>query len=96
MNKIILFPRKTGKYAKKAIVPEAKEAVLAGADAKVQNTTRAIIALPKPSAGYEWTKISKDMKDANVFKVLRTELKTTKGFYKKMEERKKKLAGGKK
>lgn len=77
-------------------MPEAKESTIASADAKYQNTTRSVVPLPKATAGFEWTKLTKDMKDANVFKVLRTELKTTKGFYKKMEERKKKLAGGKK
>ena len=96
LNRLVLYPRSKGRYEKKPQIAEAKEEVLAGPDAKVQNTHRHVIPLPKPEAGYSWTTITKEMKEANAFKTLRTELKTSKGFYKRLEEAKKKAASGKK
>jgi hypothetical protein len=43
LRKIVLHPRRPGKYDKKATVEEAKEDRLAGADAKFQNTTKEVI-----------------------------------------------------
>ena len=96
LNRLILYPKSKGQYEKKAPHPEAKEEVLAGPDAKTQNTHPHVIPLPKPEAGYSFTTITNDMKQGIVFKTLRTELKTQKGFYKRLEEAKKKAAGQKK
>ncbi len=95
LNRIILHPRKAGVYAKKDQVKEANTTVLAGPDAKVQNTNPHVIPLPKPEAGYSWTSISKEMKETLAFKTLRKELKTSKGFYKRLEDAKKKASGKK-
>lgn len=96
LNRIILYPRKAGQYDKKPQTAEAKEDVLKGADAKFQNTHKHVIPLPTAEPGYSWTNITKEMTATNAFKTLRTELKTSKGFYKRLEEYKKKKAGGKK
>ena len=92
---MILYPRVAGKYEKKAPVAEAKAEVLSGPDAKTQNTNPYVLPLPKSEAGYSWTNITKEMKDSLAFKTLRTELKTSKGFYKKLEDAKKKAANKK-
>ena len=91
---MILFPRR-GKYAKKAKVaqvPEATKERLSTAEASSQNTTKAVIPLPKKEAGYAWTTVTKDMKDHSAFRTIRRELKTSKGFYKRLEDVKKKNA----
>ena len=51
-----------------------------------------LLALPKPEPGYTWTAITPEMKNTKAFKTLRTEWKTSRNFYKKLEERKKKAA----
>lgn len=81
---MILAPRR-GKYAKKAPVKEATKEVLSGPEASFQNTTREIIPLPAKDAGYSWTTVSKEMKADIVYKTLRKETKTARGFYKRME-----------
>ena len=43
ISRMILFPRKAGKNAKKSEVPEAKPEQLSGPQAKTQNTTKHII-----------------------------------------------------
>lgn len=43
LGKIILHPRRANKYAKKSEVPEAKTEILAGPEAKSQNTTKQVI-----------------------------------------------------
>jgi ribosomal protein S21 len=48
--------------------------------------------LPKPETGYTWTTITKQMKDENVYKTLRTEWKKSRRFYEKLEAIKKKAA----
>ncbi len=50
------------------------------------------LALPKPETGYTWTTITKQMKDENVYKTLRTEWKKSRKFYEKLEAIKKKAA----
>jgi hypothetical protein len=47
------------------------------------------LALPKKEAGFAFTPITKEMLAVNAFKTIRTELKTTKGFYKRLEAIKK-------
>jgi large subunit ribosomal protein L13e len=96
LNRIVLYPRHTGVYEKKPQVAEAKEDVLRGADANFQNTHPHVLTLPQPEAGYSWTNVTKDMQSANVFKTLRTELKTSKGFYVRLENAKKKALEKKK
>jgi large subunit ribosomal protein L13e len=90
LSKIILHPRKQGKNAKKSTVPEATAEVLAGPNAKSQNTTKEIIPLPKPEAGFTWTSLTKEVKEASAYKTLRTEWKTATGYYKRLEAWKKK------
>jgi large subunit ribosomal protein L13e len=92
ISRMVLFPMKKGKYAKKPVVAEAKEEILKGPDATFQNTHPHVIPLPKPEPGYSFTTITKEMKDAIVYKTLRKEWKTETGFYKRLEERKKKAA----
>ena len=48
--------------------------------------------MPKPETGYTWTTITKQMKDENVYKTLRTEWKKSRNFYAKLEAIKKKAA----
>jgi hypothetical protein len=96
ISRMILYPRTAGQYDKKPLIAEAKPEVLAGADAKFQNIHRHVIPLPKPEAGYSWTNITKEMAAATEYKTLRTELKTANGFYKRLENSKKKAASGKK
>ncbi len=50
------------------------------------------LALPKPESGYTWTTLTKQMKDVNVYKTLRTEWKKSRKFYEKLEASKKKAA----
>ncbi len=98
LRKIVLYPRKHGsgyKYDKKPIVAEAKEEQLNHPNAKSQNTTKHVIPLPKTEAGYSWTNITKDMKDASAYKTIRTEWKTASGFYKRLEAQKKKAQDAK-
>ena len=52
-----------------------------------------ILALPKSDVGYSWTTITKQMKDENAYKTLRTEWKKSRKFYEKLEAIKKKAAG---
>lgn len=94
LSRIILYPRGAN-YEKKPQVAEAKPEVLAGPDAKTQNTHRHVIPLPQSEPGYSFTTITNEMKNTLAFKTLRTELKTTKGFYKTLEEAKKKATAKK-
>lgn len=84
LHKIILFPKK--KAEKKPIVKEATKKQMESAEAKEQNTTKCVIPLPPKDKGYSFEPITKAMKEANVFKVQRTEIKTAKGFYKRLEK----------
>ena len=93
LAKMILYPRK--KADKKALVKEATEEQLKAPEAKEQNTCKCVIPLPKEEVGYTFAPITKEMKSANVYKTQRTEIKTAQGFYKRMEEKKKKLAAKK-
>lgn len=90
LNRIVLHPKKKGKYAKNPIVKEATAEQLAGPDAKFQNTHPHVIALPKAEEGFSWTTITPELKNLSAYKTLRTEWKTANGFYKRLEESKKK------
>jgi hypothetical protein len=91
---MILAPRR-GKYAKSSQVKEATKEVLSGPEASFQNTTRAVIPMPEKECGYTWTKTVKEDKNAvSVYKTQRKEIKTAKGFYRRMELIKQKAAGG--
>ena len=92
---MILYPRKEGKMDKKPQVKEATAEQLNSAEAKMQNTCKKIIPFPKEECGYSFAPITEAMKKENIYKKQRVERKTAKGFYKKMEERKKKLAAKK-
>lgn len=93
INRMVLYPRR-GKYAKKAPVQEAPKDKLTAAEASFQNTTKSVIPLPKKEAGYGWTTVTKEMKASSAFQTLRKELKTQKGFYKRLEEVKKRNQQG--
>ena len=95
VNRMVLYPKKN-KYEKKPAVKEANADTLQSADSKFQNTHPHVIALPKPEAGFSWSKMTPELKNASAYKTLRTEWKTASGFYKRQEERKKKAATGKK
>ena len=96
ISKMILYPRKEGKNDKKPQVKEATAEQLNSAEAKMQNTCKKVIPFPKPEVGYSFSQIPKELKEENVYKRQRTEIKTVKGFYKKLEARKKKQAAKKK
>ena len=90
LGKIILYPRNENKPDKKPIVKEATSEQLKSAEAKMQNTTKTVIPLPKPEPGYSFAPITDEMKKKNVYETQRKEIKTAKGFYKRLEAAKKK------
>jgi large subunit ribosomal protein L13e len=94
LAKMILYPRK--KADKKPIIKEATEEQLKAPESKEQNVCKCIIPFPKEEPGYTFAAITDAMKKENVYKTQRTERKTANGFYRRMEERKKKLAAKKK
>ena len=51
---MILYPRKENKPAKKSQVPEATTDKLNSAEAKMQNTVKGVIELPKKEIGYSF------------------------------------------
>lgn len=91
INKMILFPRR-GKLDKKPKVPEATKEKLSTAEASFQNTTKAVVPLPQKEAGFGFVSMKDLPKDFSAYKTLRKELKTQKGFYKRLEDVKKKNA----
>lgn len=96
ISRMILYPRKENKMDKKPQVKEATQEQLATPEAKMQNTCKKIIPFPKEEAGYSFAPITDAMKKENIYKKQRTEIKTAQGFYRRMEERKKKAASKKK
>lgn len=91
LNKMILHPRK-GKVAK---APQKKEATgdqIKFAETQPQNTTKSIIALPKPESAFSFTEINDKLKNEIVYKTLRKEWKEETGFNRKLEAKKKKAA----
>lgn len=89
---MILFPKNINHPDKKAQVKEAPQVQLNSPEAKIQNTMKGVLPLPKAETGYSFSVITKEMKEAKVYQTLRKEIKTAQGFYKKMEERKNKGA----
>ena len=86
LSRMILFPRKEGKTEKKPQVPEATGDKLKSAEATVQNTLKGVIELPKKEIGYSFAPITDEMKKKNVYQTQRKEIKTAKGFYKRLEK----------
>ena len=86
LSKMILYPRKENKPEKKPQVPEATAEKLNSAEAKVQNTIKGVIELPKKEVGYSFEAITDDMKKKNVYQTQRKEIKTQKGFYARLEK----------
>ena len=86
LSRMILYPRKENKYDKKPQVPEATADKLNSAEAKIQNTVKGVIELPKKEIGYCFAPITDEMKNKNVYQTQRKEIKTAKGFYKRLEK----------
>ena len=93
ISRIILYPRK--KNDKKPQVKEATQEQLNTHEAKEQNKSKVVIEFPKEEPGYEFANVTKEMTDKNIYQLQRKEIKTAKGFYKRLEESKKKAAGKK-
>ena len=83
---MILYPRNEKKPEKKPQVPEATADKLNSAEAKIQNTIKGVIELPKKEIGYTFAPITDEMKKKNVYQTQRKEIKTAKGFYKRLEK----------
>ena len=63
---MILFPRNVEKPDKKPQVPEAPADKLNSAEAKIQNTIKGVIELPKKDVAYSFETITEDMKKQRV------------------------------
>ena len=83
---MILYPRNENKPDKKPQVPEATKEKLNSPEAKVQNTVKGVLELPKKEIGYSFAPITDEMKKKNVYQTQRKEIKTAKGFYKRLEK----------
>jgi len=86
LSRMILYPRKEKKPEKKPQVPEATEDKLKSAEAGIQNTLKGVIELPKKEVGYSFEPITDDMKKYNAYETQRKEIKTSKGFYARLEK----------
>ena len=86
LSRMILYPRKENKPEKKPQVPEANAEKLKSADARVQNTLKGVIELPKKEVGYSFEAITDEMKKKNAYQTQRKEIKTAKGFYARLEK----------
>ena len=71
---------------KKPQVQEATADKLNSAEAKIQNTIKGVIELPKKEIGYSFSPITEQMKKQNVYQTQRKEIKTAQGFYKRLEK----------
>ena len=94
VSRMILHPRR--KPDKKPQVLEATPNQLQSSEAVQQNTCKFVIPLPKQESAFSWGAITKEMCNEIVYKTLRKERKEANGFYKRMEERKKKANAPKK
>lgn len=90
LSRMILYPKKEGKQEKKPIVKEATQDRLQAPEAKIQNTIKGVIELPKKEIGYTFAPITDEMKKVNVYQTERKEIKTAQGFYKRLEKLKEK------
>ena len=86
ISRMILYPRNEKKPDKKPQVAEANAEKLNSPEAKVQNTLKAVIELPKKQIGYEFAPITDEIKNKNVYQIQRKEIKTAQGFYKRLEK----------
>ncbi len=86
ISRMILYPRNEQKPEKKPQVKEATAEKLKSPEAKVQNTIKGVIELPKKEIGYSFEPITDEMKKKNVYKTQRKEIKEAKGFYKRLEK----------
>ena len=86
ISRMILYPRNEQKPEKKPQVKEATAEKLKSPEAKVQNTIKGVIELPKKEIGYSFESITDDMKKKNVYQIQRKEIKTAKGFYARLEK----------
>ena len=86
LARMILYPRNEKKPEKKPQVAEATADKLNSAEAKVQNTVKGVIELPKKEIGYTFAPITDEMKKVNAYEIQRKEIKTSKGFYKRLEK----------
>ena len=86
ISRMILYPRNEQKPDKKPQVPEANAEKLKSAEARIQNTVKGVIELPKKEIGYSFSPITDEMKNKNVYQTQRKEIKTAKGFYKRLEK----------
>ena len=86
ISRMILYPRNEKNPDKKPQVPEATAEKLKSAEAKVQNTVKGVLELPKKEIGYSFAPITDEMKKKNVYQTQRKEIKTAKGFYKRLEK----------
>ena len=83
-SKLILFPRKEGKF-KKGEIADSTADKLKSAEAEKQNTSKHVINKPPRKLKEKAQKISKDQKDLKVFRKLR-QLRVNK-FYKGTREK---------
>ena len=86
ISRMILYPRNENKPEKKPQVKEATAEKLKSPEAKVQNTIKGVIELPKKEIGYSFEPITDEMKKKCVYKIQRKEIKEAKGFYKRLEK----------
>ena len=66
ISRMILYPRNEQKPEKKPQVKEATAEKLKSPEAKVQNTIKGVIELPKKEIGYSFEPITEEMKKKNV------------------------------
>ena len=86
LSRMILYPRNEKKPDKKPQVQEATADKFNSAEAKIQNTIKGVIELPKKEIGYSFSPITEQMKKQNVYQTQRKEIKTAQGFYKRLEK----------
>ena len=86
ISRMILYPRNEKKPDKKPQVPEATADKLNTPEAKVQNTLKSVIELPKKEIGYCFAPITDEIKNKNVYQIQRKEIKTAQGFYTRLEK----------
>jgi large subunit ribosomal protein L13e len=83
-SKLILFPRKEGKF-KKGEIADSTADKLKSAEAEKQNTTKHVLEKPPRKLKEKAQKISKEQRDATIFRKLR-QLRVNK-YYKGQREK---------